>query len=88
MRARFLRVHRLVAVCVGPFEDELYAIEIFVFGERLVPVGIGDLPIRFGNAASERLARSRMPSRLTSSLSKTAFAFNQVDRSVVVSSVR
>ena len=53
MRARFPRVDRSIAVLAGAFEGDFDVIEVFVLGQRLVVVRIGDRPILFGNAASK-----------------------------------
>ena len=44
---QFFRVHRAFAVFVRSLEREIDEIEIFILGQGLVIVGIGDGPILF-----------------------------------------
>ena len=85
--ARLLRVHRSVAVRVGALEGEFDVFEILVLGQRLIVVGIGDLPILFGNAASQLRAIERAIAifiELVENRAGRRLRLIEVDRAVIV----
>jgi hypothetical protein len=87
VRARFLRVHRSIAILVSAFEGEFDVIEILVLGQRLVVVRIGDRPILFGNAASKLGAIECaivIGVELVENLAGRRLRFIEVDRAVIV----
>ena len=87
MRTRFLRVHRSIAVRVGTFEDLFDVTEVFVLGQSLVVVRIGDRPILIENAAFEFGAIERaivVMVELVEDLAGRRFRFIEANRAVVV----